>query len=124
MLRALTVLATVIVFVSCIVFGQSTEKPPTFEIADVHAAAPTGIQGSGMSGGVPRGGRYELRNATMVDLIKIAYSVTDEKVFGGPSWLATDRFDVIAKTPPTVTPETAKIMLQSLLADRFALKVH
>ncbi|HEY2379752.1 MAG TPA: TIGR03435 family protein [Terriglobia bacterium] len=72
----------------------------------------------------PRGGRFELRNASMVDLITRAYNVTDDKVSGGPNWLASDRFDVIARTPPNVSVETARLMLQSLLADRFALKIH
>jgi len=60
----------------------------------------------------------------MVDLITRAYDVTDDKVAGGPNWLASDRFDVIAKTLPNVTVETARLMLQALLADRFGLKVH
>ena len=60
----------------------------------------------------------------MLDLIRTAYDVTDDKVAGGPSWLASDRFDVIAKTPPAVTPETARVMLKALLADRFGLTVH
>jgi uncharacterized protein (TIGR03435 family) len=35
-----------------------------------------------------------------------------------------DRFDVIAKVPADSTPETQQQMLQSLLEDRFGLKVH
>lgn len=76
------------------------------------------------SGGIPRGGRYELRNATMVDLITRAYKVTDDKVSGGPNWLASDRFDVIAKGPANMNLETSRPLLQALLADRFGLKVH
>ena len=60
----------------------------------------------------------------MLDLIRTAYDVGEEKVVGGPNWLATDRFDVLAKTPAAITRETARLMLQSLLADRFGLKVH
>ena len=77
-----------------------------------------------MAGGVLRAGRYEIRNATMVDLVKTAYGVDDDKVLGGPSWLETDRFDVIAKAPAGATADTAKVMLQNLLADRFKLTVH
>jgi uncharacterized protein (TIGR03435 family) len=77
-----------------------------------------------VSGGVLRGGRYELRKATMVDLIRNAYGVDADKIIGGPSWLETDRFDVIAMAPPTTSPDTVKLMLQALLADRFKLTVH
>jgi uncharacterized protein (TIGR03435 family) len=73
---------------------------------------------------VVRGGRYELHNATLVDLIKTAYTVEADAVVGGPSWLATDRFDVIAKPPANAPPASITVMLQSLLADRFKLVVH
>jgi uncharacterized protein (TIGR03435 family) len=71
-----------------------------------------------------RGGVYELKNATMVDLIRIAYGFDPDKVLGGPSWLEMDRFDVRAKVPAVSTPETHRLMLQSLLEDRFTLAVH
>jgi uncharacterized protein (TIGR03435 family) len=60
----------------------------------------------------------------MVDLIRTAYGVDAEKVQGGPSWLDTDRFDITAKAPANTPPDTVKLMLQTLLADRFKLKVH
>ena len=77
-----------------------------------------------MQGGVFRSGRYELRQATMLDLIKTAYGVDPETVVGGPSWLESDRFDVTAKAPPATSAETANLMLQALLTDRFKLVVH
>src|SRR5438094_651160 len=93
-------------------FGQ------TFEIADVHVSAPTRFP-SGRA--LLRGGRFEMRTATMVDLIRTAYGVDADRVLGGPSWLEMDRFDVIAKSPSKPNPETLKTMLQALLADRFKL---
>src|SRR5262245_39318937 len=42
----------------------------------------------------------------------------------GPNWLEFDRFDVFAKVPNNTPPETLKLMLQALLADRFKLVVH
>lgn len=77
-----------VTLLSCSVFGQSNEKPPTFELADVHVSPSSTF--ASMSGGVPRGGRYELRNASMLDLIGTAYSVEPEKVAGGrPGWRRT-----------------------------------
>src|SRR6185436_21102597 len=81
---------------SFIALGQSTQKP-AFEIADVHQSPPSvanGLIGASVAG-IPRGGRYELQNATMLDLIMLAYNVTDDRIVGGPNWLATDRFDVV-----------------------------
>src|SRR6267154_4962500 len=105
-----------------VALGQSAGSPPAFEIADVHASARS--TNPFPSGGVLRAGRYELRKATMVDLIRNAYGVDADKVIGGPSWLETDRFDVIALAPPSTSQETIKQMLQALLADRFKLTVH
>ncbi|HEV8393544.1 MAG TPA: TIGR03435 family protein [Vicinamibacterales bacterium] len=71
-----------------------------------------------------RAGRYEIRNATMVDLIRTAYTVDAENVLAGPSWLEYDRFDIAALMPPNTTPDTQKLMLRALLADRFKLAVR
>lgn len=66
-------------------------------------------------------GRYELKNATLVDLIETAWAVDPDKVVGGPDWLDTDRFDVVTTAPADSTPEARKILLRGILADRFHL---
>jgi uncharacterized protein (TIGR03435 family) len=63
-------------------------------------------------------------------LIRQAYQVQDFQMAGGPGWIDSDRFDIdaragvdIAPVPPgTIGP--MQLMIQSLLADRFQLKVH
>lgn len=121
---------------SCATFGQSSDNPSpkqpvaatpatktaTFEIAAVHASDHRRFPY--MSGGDLRGDRYMIRDATMVDLISTAYKVDDDNVLGGPAWLETDRFDIIAKAPPTTEPDTLRLMLQTLLAERFKLVEH
>ena len=101
---------------------QAAETTPKFDAADVHLS-PHGAN-LYMTGGVLRGGRYDAKNATMVDLIQNAYGVDADKILGGPSWLELDRFDVIAKAPARATQDTVKLMLQAELADRFKLVVH
>lgn len=105
--------------------GQSTSTVERFEVADVRPSAETaGGRPAALAAvriGVPRNGRYEIRRASMVDLIRTAWGVEADKVVGGPHWLEMDRFDVIAKVPPTATRETVKPMLRALLADRFGL---
>jgi len=65
-----------------------------------------------MSGGVLRNGRYDLRNATMVDLITTAYNVQPDVVLGGPTWLETRRFDIVAKAPDGTRQDALRTMLQ------------
>jgi uncharacterized protein (TIGR03435 family) len=103
-------------------FGQTADAPPTFESADVHVSAPS--TNPNMRGGALRAGRYDVRNATMVNLIGMAYRLDSTKIVGGPNWLDWDRFDVLAKAPATTTQENLNLMVQNLLADRFKLMVH
>jgi uncharacterized protein (TIGR03435 family) len=60
----------------------------------------------------------------MTELIATAYGVEPDKVMGGPSWLDTDRFDVIAMAPSGTSQSALALMLQSLLTQRFQLTVH
>lgn len=94
-----------------------------FEMADVHksATAPGFVQSFGA---VIRAGRYVNREATMLNLIGTAYSVSEDNIAGGPGWMNSDLFDIIAKVPDGTNAATAKLMLQALLADRFKLVVR
>jgi uncharacterized protein (TIGR03435 family) len=81
------------------------------------------------------GGRFTATNATLFLLIEQAYRVQHFQIIGGPSWINADRFDVEGKTetgllpvPPAVSditnPDVPVLMLQSLLEDRFQLRLH
>jgi uncharacterized protein (TIGR03435 family) len=121
MMRAFVALGFV-TLLSGAVFGQSAATPPAFDLAEIRAIKDSARPYA--SGGILRGGRYDLRNATMLDMISIAYGVEGDKILGGPNWLEVDRFDVSAKAPASTPPETVNLMLQALLADRFKLVVH
>jgi uncharacterized protein (TIGR03435 family) len=100
----------------------SAAPPPAFTIADVHASAHS--NDPWMRGGRLTGDKYLMRDATMVDLVAAAYGVDPTNVLAGPAWLEHDRFDIAAKAPRTTSPETVKLMLRTLLLDRFNLVVH
>src|SRR5215831_13570719 len=103
---------------------KATGSKPRFEAADVHLSPSATNPYNYASGGVLRGERYELRKATMLDLIKTAWNVDADTVFGGPNWLELDRFDIYAKAPLDTPPETIRLMLQALLRGRFGLVIH
>jgi uncharacterized protein (TIGR03435 family) len=129
MIRASASMILLVVFSSPVVaqsndtsHNTSNDKPPTFEAADIHASAYRRMPH--MNGNFLRDDRFVLHQATMLDLIATAYGVDPSTVQGGPIWLESDRFDVIAKAPATTPPATVKQMLRTLLADRFKLVLH
>lgn len=101
------------------VFAQQ----PKFDLADVHIS-PTPFWFAQNGGGRLRDGLYINRDATVLQLIQAAYGVPEDGISGGPSWLKADLFDVVAKVPEGTTRETANLMLQALLADRFGLVIN
>ena len=110
------------VTILCGVALSQTEEKPAFVVADVHSSPKTTFPQA--RGPFYTSGRYELRFASLLDMIRMAYDVDPERVAGGPSWLEMDRFDVTAKIPADSTAEAQKKMLQALLEDRFNLQTH
>jgi len=102
--------------------SQARRAAPAFATADIRPSSH--MWNATMQGGLFRLGRYELRQATMLDLIKTAYGVDPDTIFGGPPWMDWDRFDISAKAPTGTSQETAMLMLRNLLSDRFQLSVH
>ncbi|HET9358771.1 MAG TPA: TIGR03435 family protein [Vicinamibacterales bacterium] len=102
----------------------------TFEVASVKPSPPPepnrfGFPVAATIRIVP-GGRFTATHATLRDLIRRAYDVQDNRVTGGPAWIGSDRFDVAA-TAEAGSPDTAERMqrmLQSMLIERFKLRVH
>ncbi|HWF09371.1 MAG TPA: TIGR03435 family protein [Bryobacteraceae bacterium] len=100
------------------IFAQSGDAPK-FEIADVHPS-PKALNAS-VRAPAARNGRYEVRNFTMLGLIREAYGFSADTILGGPNWLELDRFDITAKIPSGASADAHKAMLQSLLEERFKL---
>jgi uncharacterized protein (TIGR03435 family) len=106
----------------------ATERP-SFEVASVKQNK-TG-DGRMMVMNQPDGG-VVATNLTVTALIRFAYELQDFQLIGAPDWIANEHFDIVAK--PTVdrpaAPATGlsgqptRLMLQSLLAERFNLAAH
>ena len=41
--------------------------------------------------------RFDMRDASILDMISLAYDRENGAVLGGPNWIDFDRFDVVAK---------------------------
>jgi uncharacterized protein (TIGR03435 family) len=80
-----------------------------------------GDQGGGFSSG---SGKLTVRNLSLRRLILFAFRLDEPQLIGGPGWLDTDRFDVVAKADAKTTDGDLRVMAQNLLVERFSMKVH
>jgi uncharacterized protein (TIGR03435 family) len=73
-----------------------------------------------------RGSSVIATASTLLDMIRSAYGVRYDQISGGPNWIRSDHYDLAAKVEGdgTITQDQMRQMLQSLLADRFQLKIH
>ena len=102
-------------------FSQDGITVPSFEVADVKANKSGDVR---MAVDFQPGGRFSARNVPLRILIALAYHVRPDAVTGGPGWLGSERFDIVAKASQTTPPEELRRMLQTLLAERFKLALH
>jgi uncharacterized protein (TIGR03435 family) len=64
------------------------------------------------------------KNLVLRDLIRRAYRLQAYQVLGGPSWIDSERFDVLAKANGNPSVNEKWSMVRALLGDRFKLKAH
>jgi uncharacterized protein (TIGR03435 family) len=101
---------------------QPAAKPLAFEAADIHPS-PFSFGANYFHEAPFTGDRFQIHQATPLDLIANAYHVEPDAVTGGPPGLEFDHYEIVAKAPPGATRADTTRMLQSLLADRFKLVV-
>lgn len=73
-----------------------------------------------------KGTRVTATASTLLDLIISAYKIRRDQISGGPSWIASEHYDLVAKAEgeDSLTLDQIRPMLQALLADRFRLRLH
>jgi len=100
---------------------QNPAAAPAFEAVSVKPVEP---RPAAFRGGMSvDSARVDLRRISIAELIRIGYEVKAYQV-SGPDWIATTRFDIVAKMPEGSTKEQIPAMLKTLLAERFKLTVH
>ena len=102
--------------------AQTPAPRPEFEVASIK---PNTSGNNMIMIRPPVGGRFTATNARLKMLIGLAYKLQDYEISGGPAWINTDGYDVTAKaTDSNIGIDQLRPMLQTLLEDRFQLKVH
>jgi uncharacterized protein (TIGR03435 family) len=94
-----------------------------FEAASIKLSGPRSVRGSAGGPGSSDPGQYTFERATLFDLIAQAYDVNDFQI-SSTFPLDQQRFDLVVKIPVGATKEQFRAMMQTLLAERFHLKVH
>ena len=107
--------------------AQTPASAPAFEVASIRPAPPLRpmeiAQGKVHLGMSVDGARVDIGALSIADLIRIAWEVKPYQV-SGPEWMATERFNILAKMPEGATKDQVPAMLKALLAERFRLSVH
>ena len=60
--------------------------------------------------------RFDMRDATLLDMIAVGFNRQDQAIVGGPTWIDFDRFDVVAKIPTLKAPSFSSDPTSSLTA--------
>jgi bla regulator protein BlaR1 len=100
---------------------SQTAAPPVFEVASIK---PNNSDDHRVSFQITPGGRVACTNISPKMLIIMAYGLKPNQLVGGPDWLDSTKYDVTAKAAGPDDHEQLKLMMQTLLADRFKLAVH
>lgn len=92
-----------------------------FAVATIHPSRP-----GEMFSVVVNGRRFSTTGTSPADLISYAWMVHNRQIIGGPEWLESDKFDVVAETDSDnrLRQSDSRQMVQQLLADRFHLAFH
>jgi uncharacterized protein (TIGR03435 family) len=111
----------------CGAFAQTTAPRPkfeTFEVATIKPMDPNAKAGRYIT---MQGNNHFIEKAyTLKLLIAAAYDLNPRTISGGPGWIESDHYDIVAVTPGEIRPthDEQMSMLRSLLADRFKLTFH
>ena len=100
--------------------AATPQETAAFEVATIKP----NVSGAGNRLIRPSPGRLSIFNMTLKDLVMFAYQVRDFQVLGGPGWINSDQYDIEAKAEGNPSQDQMKLMLQTLLKDRFALALH
>jgi uncharacterized protein (TIGR03435 family) len=94
------------------------QSPPAFEVASIKPDT------SNMGGPFRIGPNILSMRASLKTMVEQAWEAEFYQIDGGPEWEHTELFDVEAKAAGEASPHQIRLMLQTLLADRFQLKLH
>src|SRR5687768_10679737 len=113
---------TILVFVGLAVTLSAQAPRPAFEVASVKKLAER-LPATQTATPGPTAAFY-WANVTVASVIQFAYNILDFELVGGPDWMRRDLFEINARSAVETTLDEKRLMLQSLLEDRFKLVIR
>jgi uncharacterized protein (TIGR03435 family) len=113
---------------SSVAFAQPPADP-FFEVASVksnrtEAAATTLFPLGPGDAYAANGGRFRATNQPLITYLRFAYRLGPGDLLDLPRWIYDERFDVEARANGEPAKDQMRLMMRSLLKDRFKLVVH
>lgn len=107
-------------------FAQSPAARPAFDEFEVATIKPTPPDFRGRFIRMESAHQFVAKGHALNTLIAAAYNLSPKAISGGPAWIDSDHYDILAKAPGEVRPnlDEQMAMLRKLLADRFKLTFH
>ena len=121
------VVVTTLSFCAGGVFAQSAAPRPKFDAFEVATIKPVDPDAKAGRYIIMQGNnRFVEKAYTLKLLIAAAYDLNPRTISGGPGWVESDHYDIVAVTPGEVRPthDEQMSMLRNLLTDRFKLMFH
>jgi uncharacterized protein (TIGR03435 family) len=125
-----------LIFLSPFFSQAANTSRPSFEVASIKPYVPP-APGQPQMRGIRQapGGRLDVAGMTLKTMMTFAYRIRDFQIVGGPDWMNADLWEVTAKAeagavplrtgpPDPNVPDPLSLMLQSLIDERFQLKMH
>ncbi len=99
------------------------DKLPEFDVADIQPAKDTGARPNAQF--LP-GGRLQFSSLPLKFMILAAWGWENDegRVTGGPAWMNSEQFNIVAKAPPDSSIDILRLMLRAVLVKRFGLEAH
>ena len=109
-----------VVAVGVMVTLAAQEPRPTFDVASVRKS----VQPNPIAPARTSPDTFFRAGEPLTYFIRLAYDVQSFQLVGGPDWVRTDRFEIRAKSDGAASPGQMRLMLQTLLEERFRLVVR
>lgn len=116
--------AAALIFLAPVLCAQSAAPDTAFEVATIKPVSPDAKTGRYI---IMQGtNRFVAKYYTLKLMIAAAYDLSPKVISGGPGWMESDHYDIVAVTPGAELPthDEQMAMLRSLLAERFKLGFH